>query len=123
VGDALSEGRLVALGTWDGGAKTYGAWELGEGMSIGGGDPYRNFVTIVNTHDGNGTYGLLAPIRLGCTNQTNATFGRKATPRFTIRHVGEARVQAGGGPPHPRPVQALPGGHGRGVRGPPRRSP
>jgi hypothetical protein len=90
VGDALSEGRLVALGTWDGGAKTYGAWELGEGMVIGGGDPYRNFVTIVNTHDGNGTYGLLAPIRLGCTNQTNATFGRKATPRFTIRHVGEA---------------------------------
>jgi hypothetical protein len=93
VGDALSEGRLVALGTWDGGAKTYGAWELGEGMSIGGGDPYRNFVTIVNTHDGNGTYGLLAPIRLGCTNQTNATFGRKATPRFTIRHVGEARFK------------------------------
>jgi hypothetical protein len=90
VGDALSEGTLRALGAWDGGAKTYGAWELGEGMTIGGGDPYRNFVTIVNTHDGNGTYGLLAPIRLGCTNQTNATFGRKATPRFTIRHVGEA---------------------------------
>jgi hypothetical protein len=93
VGDALSEGRLAALGTWDNGAKTYGAWELGEGMTIGGGDPYRNFVTIVNTHDGNGTYGLLAPIRLGCTNQTNATFGRKATPRFTIRHVGEARFK------------------------------
>lgn len=93
VGDALSEGRLVALGQWDGGAKTYGAWELGEGMTIGGGDPYRNFVTIVNTHDGNGTYGLLAPIRLGCTNQTNATFGRKATPRFSIRHVGEARFK------------------------------
>jgi hypothetical protein len=90
VGDALSEGKLVALGAWDRGAKTYGAWELGDGMEIGGGDPYRNFVTIVNTHDGNGTYGLLAPIRLGCTNQTNATFGRKATPRFTIRHVGEA---------------------------------
>jgi hypothetical protein len=93
VGDALSEGKLVALGAWDGGAKTYGAWELGDGMSIGGGDPYRNFVTIVNTHDGNGTYGLLAPIRLGCTNQTNATFGRKATPRFTIRHVGEAKFK------------------------------
>jgi hypothetical protein len=90
IGDALSEGQLRALGAWDNGAKTYGAWELGEGMSIGGGDPYRNFVTIVNTQDGNGTYGLLAPIRLGCTNQTNATFGRKATPRFTIRHVGEA---------------------------------
>jgi hypothetical protein len=93
IGDALSEGRLVALGKWDNGAKVYGAWELGTGMTIGGGDPYRNFVTIVNTHDGNGTYGLLAPIRLGCTNQTNATFGRKATPRFTIRHVGEARFK------------------------------
>lgn len=93
TGDALSEGRLVALGQWDNGAKTYGAWELGDGITIGGGDPYRNFVTIVNTHDGNGTYGLLAPIRLGCTNQTNATFGRRATPRFTIRHVGEARFK------------------------------
>ncbi len=93
VGDALSEGRLVALGAWDNRAKVYGAWELGEGMTIGGGDPYRNFVTIVTTHDGNGTYGLLAPIRLGCTNQTNATFGRRATPRFSIRHVGEARFK------------------------------
>lgn len=93
VGDALSEGKLVALGAWDNGAKTYGAWQLAEDLVIGGGDPYRNFVTIVNTHDGNGTYGLLAPIRLGCTNQGNATFGRKATPRFTIRHVGEARFK------------------------------
>jgi len=93
IGDALSEGTLRALGTWDGTAKTYGAWELGDGMTIGGGDPYRNFVTIVNSHDGTGTWGLLAPIRLGCTNQTNATFGRKATPRFSIRHVGEARFK------------------------------
>jgi hypothetical protein len=93
VGDSLSEGRLVALGQWDNGAAMYGAWELGEGINIGGGDPYRNFVTIVNRHDGQGTYGLLAPIRLGCTNQTNATFGRKATPRFSIRHVGEAKFK------------------------------
>lgn len=93
VGDALSEGRLVALGAWNNGACMYGAWELGDGITIGGGDPYRNFVTIVNRHDGNAMYGLLAPIRLGCTNQTNATFGRKATPRFTIRHVGEARFK------------------------------
>lgn len=93
TGDALSEGRLAAIGAWDGGAKVYAAWELGEGLTIGGGDPYRTFVTIVNTHDGNGTYGLLAPIRLGCTNQTSATFGRKATPRFSIRHVGEAQFK------------------------------
>lgn len=90
AGDALSEGKLVALGAWDDRAKVYGAWELGEGMSIGGGDPYRNFVTIVTTHDGTGTYGVLAPIRLGCTNQTAATFGKRATPRFSVRHVGEA---------------------------------
>lgn len=93
MGDALSGGRLVALGAWADRARVYGAWELGEGVTIGGGDPYRNFVTIVTTHDGNGTYGLLAPIRLGCTNQTGATFGRKATPRFSIRHVGEARFK------------------------------
>jgi Domain of unknown function (DUF932) len=93
MGDALSGGRLVALGAWADRARVYAAWELGEGVTIGGGDPYRNFVTIVTTHDGNGTYGLLAPIRLGCTNQTGATFGRKATPRFSIRHVGEARFK------------------------------
>lgn len=93
AGDALSEGKLVALGAWDNRAKVYGAWELGDGMSIGGGDPYRNFVTIVTSHDGTGTYGVLAPIRLGCTNQTAATFGRKATPRFSVRHVGEARFK------------------------------
>lgn len=92
VGDALSEGRLVALGAFGTprGSRVYGAWELGDGMDIGGGDPYRNFVTIITTHDRSGTWGCLAPIRLGCTNQTNATFGRGATPRFTIRHVGEA---------------------------------
>jgi phage/plasmid-like protein (TIGR03299 family) len=93
AGDALSEGRLVALGQWADRARVYAAWELGEGVTIGGGDPYRNFVTIVTTHDGNGTYGVLAPIRLGCTNQTGATFGRKATPRFTVRHVGEAKFK------------------------------
>lgn len=92
VGDALSEGKLVALGAWDNRAKVYGAWELGEGFDVAG-DPYRSFVTLVTTHDGNGTYGLMAPIRLGCTNQTNATFGRRATPRFSIRHVGEARFK------------------------------
>jgi len=92
VGDALSEGTLRALGSFGNptGSRVYAAWELGDGMTIGGGDPYRNFVTLVTTHDGSGTWGLLAPIRLGCTNQTNATFGRKATPRFSIRHVGEA---------------------------------
>jgi hypothetical protein len=92
VGDALSEGKLVALGAWDDRAKVYGAWELGDGFDVAG-DPYRSFVSIVTTHDGNGTWGVMAPIRLGCTNQTNATFGRKATPRFSIRHVGEARFK------------------------------
>lgn len=98
VGDALSEGRLVALGAYGRpvGAKVYAAYELGEGMSIGGGDPYRNFITITTSHDGGGSLvALLAPIRLGCTNQTYATFGRKATPRYSMRHVGrpEAKVE------------------------------
>jgi hypothetical protein len=95
VGDGISGGRLVALGAYGNpvGARVYAAWELGEGMEVAG-DPYRNFVTVVTTHDRNGTYALLAPIRLGCTNQTNATFGRKATPRFSIRHVGDMAYKA-----------------------------
>lgn len=90
VGDSVSGGRLVAVGAYGRpvGARVYAAWELGEGMEVSG-DPYRNFFSIITTHDRNGTYGQLTPIRLGCTNQTNATFGRKATPRFSIRHVGE----------------------------------
>ncbi len=95
VGDSISGGRLVALGAYGRpvGARVYAAWELGEGMEVAG-DPYRNFVTVVTTHDRSGTYALLAPIRLGCTNQTNATFGRKATPRFSIRHVGDMAYKA-----------------------------
>lgn len=95
AGEAISGGRLRALGAFGNprGSRVYGAWELGDGFSVGGGDPYRNFVTLVNTHDRNGGYGVMAPIRLGCTNQQTATFGRQATPRFTIRHTGDATVK------------------------------
>lgn len=95
VGEGVSGGRLVAVGKYGqpAGARVYAAWELGDGFEVAG-DPYRSFVTVVTTHDRNGTYALLAPIRLGCTNQTNATFGKKATPRFSIRHVGEMAYKA-----------------------------
>jgi phage/plasmid-like protein (TIGR03299 family) len=95
VGDSISGGRLIAVGAYGRpvGARVYAAWELGEGMEVAG-DPYRNFVTVVTTHDRSGTYALLAPIRLGCTNQTNATFGKRATPRFSIRHVGDMQYKA-----------------------------
>lgn len=93
TGEALSGGRLVALGAWANKARVYAAFELGDGFTVGGGDPYRSFVTLVNTHDRNGGFGIMALIRLGCTNQSNATFGRKATPRFTIRHTGDATVK------------------------------
>lgn len=96
VGDQISDGRLVALGAYGkpAGSKVYAAYELGEGINIGGGDPYRTFVTITTSHDrSGGLVALLAPIRLGCTNQTYATFHGRAVPRFTIRHTGLAKYK------------------------------
>lgn len=94
VGDEISEGRLVALGAYGKprGAKVYAAYELGDGMEIAG-DAYRNFLTIIASFDRSASNQyLLAPIRLGCTNQTTATFGR-AVPRFKVRHTGNAEVK------------------------------
>jgi hypothetical protein len=93
MGDEISEGRLVALGAYGKpvGARVYAAYELGDGFEIAG-DPYRSYLTIGTTHDrSGGTWGLMAPIRIGCTNQTTATFGR-ANPRFVVRHTGNPKA-------------------------------
>ena len=52
------------------------------------GDKHQMYVTILNSHDGTtGLEAMLAPIRLSCTNQTTATFGRKALNRISLRHT------------------------------------
>ena len=97
MGENIAGGSLVALGAFGQpvGARTYAAFKLDEGLSVGGrdgnGDPYDLFVTVINSHDK--SFGLtvtLAPIRLGCTNQTYATFGGKLQPKYSIRHTAGA---------------------------------
>lgn len=71
------------------GARSYLAFKLPQGMTVGGQDEHDLYVTILNSYDGQtGLTGLLAPIRLACTNMTTATFGRKVSNRFSFRHSG-----------------------------------
>lgn len=71
------------------GQRTYMAFKLPEEVLIGGVDRHDMYLTILNSFDGSGGLtGLIAPIRLACTNQTTATFGRLAQ-RFVFRHSGE----------------------------------
>lgn len=90
-------GQLVALGAYGDpmGSKTYAAFRLPNGMTVGGHDPYDIYLTITNAHDRTGGLtALTAPIRLGCTNQTYATFGRRnGKPKHVIRHTTRAALR------------------------------
>ncbi len=99
-GDALSDGRLVALGAYGDpvGSKVYAAYDLG-GFTVGGKDEHELFLTITTTHDGTGsTSARVVPIRFDCTNQTDFYFGKgAAAPVIKVRHTvnaKEAMVQA-----------------------------
>jgi phage/plasmid-like protein (TIGR03299 family) len=75
------------------GARSYLAFKLPEGLTIGGEssgkDHHDLYLTILNSYDGQtGLTGLFAPIRLACTNMTTVTFGREAANRFSFRHSG-----------------------------------
>lgn len=93
-GDALSDGKLVALGAYGDpvGSKVYAAYDLG-GFAVGGKDEHELFLTITTTHDGTGAMTARAvPIRLACTNQTDFYFGRgSASPTIKIRHTVNAQ--------------------------------
>lgn len=72
------------------GSQTYLAFKLPGGLTIGGSDRHDLYMTILNSYNGaSGLTGLFAPIRLDCTNQTTATFGKGVANRFTIRHSGD----------------------------------
>lgn len=86
-----SGANIVAAGGYGQiyGQRTYLAFKLPEEVLIGGEDPHDMYLTILNSFDGSGGLtGLIAPIRMQCTNQTTATFGRLAQ-RFVFRHSGE----------------------------------
>jgi phage/plasmid-like protein (TIGR03299 family) len=84
--------NVAAAGTYGKplGSKTYLALAL-EPFSVGGngdGDKHQMYVTIINSHDGTtGLVALLAPIRLTCTNQVTATFGKRVSNRISLRHT------------------------------------
>jgi phage/plasmid-like protein (TIGR03299 family) len=83
--------NVVATGLWGNpiGQKTYAAFKLPNGMTVGGVDRHDLYLTIINSYEADGALKvLLAPIRLDCTNQGAATFGQYAN-RFSIRHSGD----------------------------------
>jgi phage/plasmid-like protein (TIGR03299 family) len=83
--------NVVAAGIYGNpaGCRSYLAFQLPEGLTIGGQDRHDLYLTILNSYDGtSGLTGLFAPIRFACTNMTTATFGRKVANRFSFRHSG-----------------------------------
>lgn len=65
------------------------ALKLPQGLMIGGVDPYDVYLYVGNSFNRETSlWGCVAPIRLDCTNQAAATFGRLAN-RFTIPHRGD----------------------------------
>jgi phage/plasmid-like protein (TIGR03299 family) len=86
-----SGANVVAAGIYGQpqGAKSYLAFKLPEGLTIGGEDRHDLYLTILNSYDGSsGLTGLFAPIRLECTNMTTVTFKSGVTNRFKFRHTG-----------------------------------
>jgi len=89
----MAEGgaNVIAAGIYGNpqGCRSYLAFKLPEGLTIGGQDRHDLYLTILNSYDGSsGLTGLFAPIRFACTNMTTATFGRKVANRFSFRHSG-----------------------------------
>lgn len=71
------------------GSRMFLALKMPEGLMIGGQDPHDLYLTIGNSFNREtGLWGCVAPIRLRCTNQYAATFGRYAN-RFILRHTGD----------------------------------
>jgi phage/plasmid-like protein (TIGR03299 family) len=88
-----SGGSVVAVGAYGDptGSRMYMALRLPEGIKVGGIDPHDLYLTIGNSFGGDtGLWGCVAPIRLDCTNQVAATFG-KLSNRFSIRHTANWR--------------------------------
>jgi phage/plasmid-like protein (TIGR03299 family) len=85
--------NVVAAGIYGNpyGAQTYLAFQLPEGVSIGGEsgeDLHDLYMTVLNSYDGSSSMtGLLAPIRQACTNMTTINFGNTKN-RFRFRHSG-----------------------------------
>lgn len=76
------------------GSKTYLALAL-EPFVVGGVDKYQMNLTVLNSFDGlSGLVGVIAPLRLDCTNQVTATFGRGASQRISLRHTKTVEQRA-----------------------------
>ncbi len=71
------------------------ALKLPTGLKIGGEDPYDVYLYLGNSFNRETSlWGCVAPIRIDCTNQTAATFGRRAN-RFAIPHRGDMDAKVG----------------------------
>ncbi|MEV6527395.1 DUF932 domain-containing protein [Longispora sp. NPDC051575] len=94
LGEAItyqSDGAIVAAGSYGDpvGSRMFLAFKLPEGFTVGGEDLHDRYFTLINSFDGSTSLrALFAPLRLTCTNQVEATFGKLAN-RVDIRHTGK----------------------------------
>lgn len=71
------------------GSRMVMAFKLPEGLMIGGHDPHDVYLFVGNSWNRETSlWGCVAPVRIQCTNQAAATFGKLAN-RFTIPHRGD----------------------------------
>ncbi len=80
---------VVAVGAYGvpTGSRMYMALKLPNGLTIGGEDPYDLYLAVGNSWNrSTGLWGVIAPIRIDCTNQAAATFG-KLSNRISLRHT------------------------------------
>ncbi len=75
------------------GSRMVMAVKLPDGLLIGGEDRHDLYAVVGNSWDrSSALWGCAAPIRLECTNQVAATFGRLSS-RFTIPHRGDMTIK------------------------------
>lgn len=80
---------VVAVGAYGKpvGSRMYLALKLPKGLTVGGEDPYDLYLSVINSFNrSTGLAGVVAPIRLDCTNQAAATFGSLSN-RISLRHT------------------------------------
>lgn len=80
---------IVAAGAYGKpvGSRMYLALKLPKGLTVGGEDPHDLYMSIINSFNrSTGLAGVVAPIRLDCTNQAAVTFGSMSN-RISLRHT------------------------------------
>ncbi len=88
-----SGAHFETAGSLRGGAQVFVTMRMPETMMIGGKDRVDLYIAGLNSHDGTGSFTLLAtPVRIVCAN-TQAMAMRNFESKFVIRHTTSAKAK------------------------------